>query len=189
LSEPKKIQKDNFSLLYVGEFSKNKNISAIVKTIDRLREKGRDIQLVLIGQYGDNVKAIAKLVSKRNMYIKSYPKIIEKNKLMHFYRNADIFIMPSFHETFGLVYLEAMSQGLPVIYTKGQGFAGYYSDGEIGYAVNPKNLNEIIQIIELITDKYEEISKRCITEVNKFTWEAVASKYIHLYKSVIRVEN
>ena len=53
--------------------------------------------------------------------------------------------MPSFPETFGLVYVEAMSQGLPIIYTKGQGIDGYFEDGKVGYPVNTKDSNDIVK--------------------------------------------
>ena len=43
--------------------------------------------------------------------------------------------MPSRYETFGLVYGEAMSQGLPIIYSKGQGVDGYFKEGTVGYGV------------------------------------------------------
>jgi L-malate glycosyltransferase len=184
LSEPKKIKGDDISLIYVGEFSKNKNITTTLEVIDRLREKRKEIHLTIIGQYGDNAYKIQKLVSKRTHYIHSLPRITEKKELLYNYRKADIFIMPSFYETFGLVYLEAMSQGLPVIYTKDQGFAGFYMDGEIGFAVHPGNVNEIVEKLEMIICRYEEISKKCINEVKNFRWELIASKYIELYTSV-----
>jgi len=44
--------------------------------------------------------------------------------------------MPSITETFGLVYAEALSQGLPVLYTRGQGFDRQFEEGEVGYAVD-----------------------------------------------------
>jgi len=185
ISQPKKIKEKNISLIYVGEFSRNKNIPIMLDVVDRLRKKGKETSLTIIGQYGDNVKRIQKLVTNRKKYIHSLPKITEKNELLFHYREADIFIMPSFQETFGLVYLEAMSQGLPVIYTKDQGFSGYFKDGEIGYSVNPKNSDEIVEKIEMIIDRYEEISTRCINEVKNFTWRSVASKHIGLYSKIV----
>jgi glycosyltransferase involved in cell wall biosynthesis len=58
-----------------------------------------------------------------------------KEKLLNNYRNSDIFIMPSYNETFGLVYIEAMSQGLPIIYTQNEGVDGYFKEGSVGYSV------------------------------------------------------
>ena len=67
--------------------------------------------------------------------------------------------MPSFHETFGLVYIEAMSQGLPIIYTKGEGIDGYFKEATVGYSVNPKDVKNIVKKIEMIIHNYNKISK------------------------------
>ena len=51
--------------------------------------------------------------------------------------------MPSYTESFGLVYAEAMSQKLPVIYSKGQGFDGQFEEGLVGYHVSPYDVKDI----------------------------------------------
>ncbi|HGK7332802.1 TPA: glycosyltransferase [Streptococcus suis] len=60
--------------------------------------------------------------------------------------------MPSFHESFGLVYAEAMSQGMPVIYTRGQGFDGQFEEGVVGFSVDcideVEISNKIISIVK-----------------------------------------
>ena len=90
--------------------------------------------------------------------------------------------MPSFYESFGLVYAEAMSQGLPVIYTKGQGFDKQFSDGVVGYSVNPKNIEDIKEKIADIINNYETISNNCLNYVNKFFWENISSYYKNLFE-------
>ena len=79
-----------------------------------------------------------------------------------------IFILPSIHETFGLVYAEALSQGLPIIYTRGQGFDGHFEEGEVGYSVDCYDYEEISnKVLEIIT-KYETISSKAVNGVQKF---------------------
>ena len=87
---------------------------------------------------------------------------MSKELLLSQYRQNDIFILPSKKESFGLVYAEAMSQGLPVIYTKGQGFDGQYPEGEIGYHINPNDSMDIANKILLIVGNYNVISGNCI---------------------------
>ena len=55
--------------------------------------------------------------------------------------------MLSIMETFGLVYAEAMSQGLPIIYTKGQGFDEQFDEGKVGYHADCFNIEEIVKRI------------------------------------------
>lgn len=51
-----------------------------------------------------------------------------KKQLREAFSISDIFVMPSKPETFGLVYVEALSQGLPILYAKGEGFDGYFDE-------------------------------------------------------------
>ncbi len=89
--------------------------------------------------------------------------------------------MPSITETFGLVYAEAMSQGLPVIYSKGQGFDQQFDNGQVGYAVNCFDINEISCRIQDILSNYNSISSNCLKNVSKFNWKKIIGDYVILY--------
>src|SRR5690606_22696545 len=91
----------------------------------------------------------------------TYHKPCSKEKLLELYRANDILVMPSKTETFGLVYAEAMSQGLPVIYSKGQGFDGQFKEGLIGYHVDCFDPVNIASSILKIVNNYEEMSSNC----------------------------
>ena len=72
--------------------------------------------LLIIGSGGSYAKKIKRLVGVYSEFVSYLPETNDKNKLLEHYRSCDIFIMPSKTETFGLVYVEAMSQGLPCLY-------------------------------------------------------------------------
>lgn len=93
--------------------------------------------------------------------------------------------MWSKHEDFGLVYVEAISQGLPIIYTRGQGFDNQFEEGEVGYSVKYDSAEEIVEKIELIINDYETISNNCIERVNRFDWDKIAEKYINIYYDIL----
>ena len=95
-------------------------------------------------------------------------------------------VMPSVRETFGLVYAEAMSQGLPVIYTKGQGFDGQFKEGLVGYSVDCQDYEEIASKIEMVVDNYDKITVNCINEVQRFDWDAISKRYIELYEKILQ---
>ena len=65
--------------------------------------------------------------------------------------NSDVFAMVSHHETFGLVYIEALSQGLPVLFTQGQGIDGTFSE-LVGVAARPSSVAGIRRGLEQIID-------------------------------------
>ena len=94
--------------------------------------------------------------------------------------------MPSHTETFGLTYAEAMSQGLPVIYTRGQGFDKQFDDGVVGYSVSDTNVQELVQKIMECIKHYEKLSTNCVTNVTKFDWNYICNTYISIYEKMIK---
>ena len=177
--------KNQINLIYVGDFSKNKNINTSINVARKLRELGYDVKFVIIGGRGGYEGKVKKLAKINKDIIKIYDRMEDREKLLNMLRNSDIFIMPSFYETFGLVYVEAMSQGLPIIYTKGQGIDGYFKEGTVGYSVNPKNVNDIVKKIEMIIHNYNKISKNCYNLVDNFSWNKIAKIYHDTYTSIL----
>ena len=172
------------NLIYVGEFIKRKNINVSMKVARKLEELGYNIKFMIIGGKGRYENKVKKVAKMNEDIIEIYDRIEEREKLLNMYQKSDIFLMPSRHETFGLVYIEAMSQGLPIIYTKGEGIDGYFKEGTIGYSVNPNDVNDIVKKIEMIIYNYNNISKNCYNLVEKFSWDKIAKIYHNIYKSL-----
>lgn len=175
-----------FKVLYVGSFTKNKNIHMTIDAIASLRKKGKSIEFTIVGDGGNFDKKIRRLAHKNKGWIQLIPRTSNKDELKKIYRDSDIFCMPSRLETFGLVYIEAMSQGLPVIFSKGQGIDGYFKDGEIGYSVNSKNMLDVCNKIEMIFKNYQYLSSNCTKLANNFSWDKIADQYLEIYNIVVR---
>ncbi len=143
-----------------------------------LRNKGIDVDLTVVGAVEDEEEL--KKISGID-FVKVLP-FMKPEELIEVYRQNDVFLLPSAIETFGRVYVEAMSQGLPVIYTRGQGFDRVRPDGEIGYAVDCENPNEIAEKLELTLKNYAEISRNCSETVKDFYEEEIISKIEKFYK-------
>ncbi|WP_300279339.1 glycosyltransferase family 4 protein [Peptacetobacter sp.] len=171
------------NLIYAGRLEKVKNIDMIVNVVEELIKRGYDIKLDMIGK-GKEENKIKKLSEGKFKNIINLYDYMPKEELIKFYRKNDIFIMPSKRETFGLVYIEAITQGLPVIYTKNEGIYGYFEEGQVGYGVDCKNVHDI-------ADKVEEIYNRKIWDMKKFeekikiefNWDNIVEEYIKYYKS------
>lgn len=179
INRNKKFNEQNniIEILFVGKIGKQKNPLTILKAMEKLINKGFNPNLTVIGQKVDE-EVYNSLEKDENVEIIGY---VTKEELIKYYRDSDIFVMPSIHETFGRVYAEAMTQGLPVIYTKGQGFDGIFKDGYVGYSVPSKDYNYIADSIIKILSNYEEISKNCIKECNKFNWKNIANDLDKFY--------
>jgi len=166
-------------LLYVGSFLKRKNVPALISLLEN-----SEARLTIAGEGGRNEKKVLKLIQD-NDRISYVGHVEDKSRLVQIYKQSDIFIMASRGETFGLVYLEAMSQGLPVIYSKNTGIDGLFEQGTIGYGVSPGSVSEMAKAIEQIKSAFKNISGNCIKEARNFNWASIAEKYQSLYSRVI----
>ena len=168
-------------LIYAGVVNKNKNIPAVQKAMEILRNEGIDSVLTVIGKVEDE-RELA--IVKRDPSTTYFPAM-PKESLIEQYRKNDIFVMPSFTETFGLVYVEAMSQGLPVVYSRGQGFDGQFEEGFIGFHCNAFDANDIACSVKKVIAMYWQIQSKCIKASLKFRWDEICDKYLKIYKSIV----
>lgn len=169
---------DEVRLIYAGRIDRNKNITSIQKAMEVLRTRGYKASLTVVGKVFD--KGIFKEIKKYKSIRYFPPK--SKEDLLDLYREHNIFVMPSFTETFGLVYAEAMSQGLPVVYTKGQGFDGHFPDGEVGCRVLAHDVDNIADGIEWVINNFDDIKKRVVELSHKFSWDELSKIYDKVYR-------
>lgn len=104
--------------------------------------------------------------------------------MKQFYRECDVLLVPSTAETFGLCYLEAMSQGTPVLYTQGQGFDGQFSEGDAGFHVDASDVHDMARRIGDCLKDYEARSARCVALSRELEWSGVAARVKKLYREV-----
>lgn len=180
--EREKPRGKEINLLYVGIVNKNKNIDTTIKTCEMFLEKGFSVRYTIIGNIKDEKQ---RALIEESSFI-NYIGHSNKEELISYYRNSDIFVMPSIHETFGIVYIEAMSQALPLIYTRGQGFDEQFEEGEVGYRVNSDSPSEIFERVKDIVDNYKYISDKCVSNVDKFSWDRIAKEYKEVYINILR---
>lgn len=176
----KRIGEKKLRLVYAGGIDKNKNIPLTCAAAEILRKNGWSVEFDVIGSVRD-IAEYAKIAGSPHCH---YHEACSKESLIEFYRSADIFVMASHTESFGLVYAEAMSQGLPVIYTRGQGFDGQFEDGLIGCSVSGASADEMAQKIRTICRNYRTLSSNCVQYAEKFQWDRIADEYHQIYRTV-----
>ena len=176
-----RISEKRIRLVFAGIIDKNKNIELTARAAEQLINKGWDVHFTVVGKVADK-KVAGRL--RQKSFVSMIDKM-PKESLIKQYREADIFVMPSHYESFGLVYAEAMSQGLPVIYTRGQGFDKNFEDGVIGYSVNDREIDDVVNHILRIAEDYSSISRRCIEKVFIFDWNLIAQQYLTVYNKVV----
>jgi glycosyltransferase involved in cell wall biosynthesis len=168
-------------ILFVGRLIERKNITLLVEAINRLKKTYGKLQLDIVGGNGEIEEKVISIAGQHK-WINYHGLIYDKEKLLKVYRENHIFAMPSTGETFGLVYVEALSQGLPILYSKGDGFDGIL-EKNIGEAVEPESIESISNGIESIINNYNSYQ---IDEIDfdNFDWLKIAEKYKTIYRDL-----
>ncbi|RIO09157.1 glycosyltransferase family 4 protein [Mammaliicoccus sciuri] len=168
------------NLLFIGRIYKDKNLHRILKAIQEINTL--KINLNVIGKVQDQ-KYFNKLKKKHHF---NYLGSLNRYEISEVMKTNDLFIMPSLNETFGLVFIESLTQNLPIIYTMHEGVYGYFDDGKYGVAVDPKNINDITEAINYIVNNYSAFQSRLRNKefINAFDWNNIGQKYSEIYRKI-----
>ena len=181
--------KDNtLRILYVGDFRPLKNVPNLIKAVDILKDK-IPVRLTIVGSGGEYEDNVLENIRAKNLLeiVDLKGRVTNKAKLKKIYSEHDVFAMVSKPETFGLVYIEALSQGTPIIYTEGEGVDGYFDSLNVGEKVSDVNNPEKIAeaILKLYNRTTIETSRICIKVSEEFNWETISKRYIQYYREFL----
>jgi len=181
--------KDKRIILSASRLIKTKGLDLNIKAIAKLKEKYPNLLYLIIGEGLErkNLENLADALKiKENV---EFLGLQPHEKTMEYISICDIFSLPSWRETFGLVYLEAMVQGKPIIGCQGQGVDGIVKEKKTGLLVKPKDIESLVQAIDFLLSnpkKGKEIGERAKKLVlENYTWEKIGKQLVHLYKKLI----
>jgi len=177
---------DGHKVLYVGDFSSNKNVMRLGEAVLELKKEDifRDITLTLVGGGNTANNEVQTMINAHADAFHYLGPIYDKERLCEVFNAHTVFAMPSIHETFGLVYLEALSQNLPVLFTKGQGIDGLF-DNTVGVGVNPMSVEGIKDALKQLLDVSGCFSNNRI-DFERFRWKNIALQYIYFYEQLVK---
>jgi glycosyltransferase involved in cell wall biosynthesis len=166
---------------------KLKGVKDVIYALSNLVKASRisEFRLKIIGDGPElhNLKKIADSSDLSN-YIE-FTGYLKGECLIKEYLSADFFILTSYSESFGMVYLEALSCGLPVIGTNVGGIPEII-DETVGVLVEPGNIQQIEDAIVKMSKQYTTYPKhKLIAKAKEFSWETIADQYIQVYENAI----
>ena len=174
-------------LLFVGEYER-KGLSISLETLSKLKSRGfKSLKLLVVGD-GDTQGFRAKSVE---LGIASQVVFLEPKKdIERYYRAADLFLLPTLYEPFGLVILEAMASGLPCIVSHTAGAAELIDHGKNGLLINhPTDSEEIANLVAIAcgnSDLRKELGIKARLTAEGQTWDRVAERYEQLLFPLLR---
>jgi glycosyltransferase involved in cell wall biosynthesis len=167
-----------FTLTRLAATEQYKGHEQVIKVISKLKEKFPTIKYILAGQYDDDEEVrIRELITANDVSQQVIlTGFIEEKDLPDHFLLADVFVLPSKKEGFGIVFIEALACGLPVICGNADGSIDAIRNGELGQAIDVTDLGALEDAITtalqtpLTQQKRECLQKSCVKYFNEFDY-------------------
>ena len=176
------------NLLFVGRMEKRKGLRFLLAAFARLKWEHPQLRLIVVGP-GRIDAPSERILGER--YVEDVEIIggVPYDDLPRYYRTADIFCSPATGgESFGIVLLEAMAAGAPVLASNIPGYAAVLGDGELGGLFEPNDevslANGIVRLMQQ-PELRARMAAKGRTYVQRFSWDRVASEVLDFYGKLL----
>ncbi len=178
-------------LLFVGRLASNKGLLALAEAFVPLSRQDPQATLVVVGEDGGMAAALEDRARELGITsrLRRVGHVADERLLAAAYREARALVLPSDYEAFGLVLLEALAQGTPVVASRVGGIPEVIEDGRTGLLVPPHAPGALAEAIGRIWND-RELARRLgetgrATVVPRYRWDAVAATLEGLYRDVL----
>ncbi len=183
-------------LLFVGRIEPLKGVDTLIKALAIMRQQGVYVCLSVIGGEGEDSLETANSEMARLKVMRTEAGVDDlvtflgkrdQDTLAYYYSAAEAVVMPSFYELFGMVALEAMACGTPVVASQVGGLAFLVQDGITGFTVpvdDPQALAD--RLTELVQNRElrQRMSSQAAAIAHNFGWEQIARRILAVYESL-----
>lgn len=186
---PQAEKEEAFTVVGVGNLIPIKGFRYLIEAFGSLYAERRDIRLKIIGD-GVERAALEELVASKGL--KNAVTFLGKlpyEDVAAEMRSSHLFVLPSYYEALGCVYLEAMACGIPTVGVRGMGIDEIIVDGENGLLVPPKDVDSLCEKMKMVIEDSnlaQKLGRNGRTTALKYTWSASAAELDKVYRSVIR---
>lgn len=181
--------KDPIHIISVGSLNKNdkKGYEIFLASLKKLKDKTENFRGSIIGD-GENKEKLESLIHEYGLQGNVYLLGSISNELLQgYYHNADFYVSSSRKETFGVVLLEAMSCGLPVVATKSGGPEDFITD-EVGILIDKDSIQSLYEGIYYMMNNYTSYNPQGIRSyvVDNFSVEAYKKNTLRIYEGILK---
>jgi D-inositol-3-phosphate glycosyltransferase len=185
-------------ILFVGRIEPLKGIDTLIKAVAHLQIDVEQVTLAIIGgdpnvsseRMSEEMARLQKMCEDLGLggMVVFLGKRAQQT-LPYYYSAADVLVMPSHYESFGMVALEAMACGTPVIASQVGGLAFLVQDGETGYHVpdqEPSKLSDKLTLLLDNPDQHQAMGLRAAKYAENYAWANIASQIVTVFRELIR---
>jgi glycosyltransferase involved in cell wall biosynthesis len=185
ITQKKSIEKP--SIIYMGLLERIKGVDILINAIPLIKKRLPNIHVYIVGD--GSQKAFLENLSRKlrvedNVNFLGY---INGDEKYSYLKSADVCVVPSRYESFGIVILESMSCGTPLVGTDIGNIPYLLENGKIGLSVDPDDSSSLAdKIIELLDNKelQSKMKLNCQVKVKKFDWIQVAANTVDIYEKL-----
>ncbi len=181
---PPKIAKDDKIVLFLGRVTMQKGPEYFIQAAKRVLEKMDNVKFVVAGT-GDKIQELIEMVARVGIGPKVvFTGFLRGDDVERVYKMADVYVMPSVSEPFGIAPLEAISHDVPVIMSKQSGVSEVIEHAlKVDFWDTDEMANKIIAVLRH-PPLGATMREHADLEVRKLTWEGAAAKCLEVYASV-----
>jgi phosphatidylinositol alpha-mannosyltransferase len=178
------LRDDRVNILFVGRLEKRKGLGYLLRAYEFMKPRVPNSRLIVVGD-GPLRGSVESYISRRRLPDVVMAGYVPDSVLPRYYCSADIFCAPATGaESFGIVLLEAMATGLPVVATEIDGYMSVLEPGRDSLTVKPKGWAELGAALVILA-RDPDLRRRMGTyghdKARRYAWEEVTSKVVEVY--------
>lgn len=178
------------NILFLGRLEFRKGLNYLLKAFLLIKKEIPDSRIIVVGPGTRLRKRYEKWVRRHHLEKDViFIGYVPYSDLPRYYKTADVYCSPATgRESFGIVLLEAMAVGTPVVATNIAGFAGVIKDGEDGLLVPPKDYQSLAEaLVSVLNDKalQQRLVAKGSLKAKEYSWQSVAQRVFDYYLKVI----
>ncbi len=184
------LRDDMVNILFVGRLEKRKGLGDLLRAFRYMQPRAPKSRLIIVGD-GPLRGRVESYISRHRLPNVVMAGFVPESVKPRYYNSADIFCAPATGaESFGIVLLEALACGLPVVATEVPGYMSVLEPGKDSLTVEPKSWRELAASLVILTRDAElrrRFGEYAVNKAGRYSWEAVAGEIVEVYREAIKV--
>jgi len=177
------------NILFVGRLEHRKGLIYLIKAFEQVKQEIPNSRLIAVGPGTRLRKRYERWVKRRGLKDVVFIGYAPYADLPRYYKTADVYCAPATsRESFGIVLLEAMATGKPIVATNIDGYASVVTHGHDGFLVPPRNSRDLARtLVSVLGDETlrQQMGARGRLTAEGYSWEHVAQRVFDYYRKVL----